>query len=207
MLYMEWFSHSVVFDSWDPMVWQQPARLLHQQFSRSKRTGGLPFPSSRIMHSPLSAWTTFHWSVSWWWAFGRSPLWTLCVYCYKHLCTASRGHWAFSSSPVLAVVCYFCSASCVLGASSLSRVQLVVTPWTAAHQRLLCQWDFHARKPLWKYRYLLWQTLMQSISTPMAFLGRTETKFFTIHMETQKIPDSQSCLEKEEWNWRNQPSQ
>ena len=25
-------------------------------------------------------------------------------------------------------------------------------------------------------------------------------------METQKIPNSQSSLEKEEWNWRNQPS-
>ena len=35
---------------------------------------------------------------------------------------------------------------------------------------------------------------------------RTRTKNFTIHMETQKIPNSQSSLEKEEWNWRNQPS-
>ena len=25
-------------------------------------------------------------------------------------------------------------------------------------------------------------------------------------METQKIPNSQSSLEKEEWSWRNQPS-
>ena len=29
---------------------------------------------------------------------------------------------------------------------------------------------------------------------------------FTIHMETQKTPNSQSSLEKEEWSWRNQPS-
>ena len=35
---------------------------------------------------------------------------------------------------------------------------------------------------------------------------RTRTKNFTIHMETQKTPNSQSSLEKEEWNWRNQPS-
>ena len=35
---------------------------------------------------------------------------------------------------------------------------------------------------------------------------RTRTKNFTIHMETQKIPNSQSSLEKEEWSWRNQPS-
>ena len=38
---------------------------------------------------------------------------------------------------------------------------------------------------------------------------RTKTKNFTIHMETQKTqktPNSQSSLEKEEWSWRNQPS-
>ena len=34
---------------------------------------------------------------------------------------------------------------------------------------------------------------------------RTRTKFFTIHMETQKTLNSQSSFEKEEWNWRNQP--
>ena len=35
---------------------------------------------------------------------------------------------------------------------------------------------------------------------------RTRTKNFTIHIETQKIPDSQSSFEKQEWSWRNQPS-
>ena len=35
---------------------------------------------------------------------------------------------------------------------------------------------------------------------------RTRTKNFTIHMETQKTPNSQSSLEKEKWSWRNQPS-
>ena len=35
---------------------------------------------------------------------------------------------------------------------------------------------------------------------------RTRTKNFTIHMETQKTPNSQSSLEKEGWSWRNQPS-
>ena len=35
---------------------------------------------------------------------------------------------------------------------------------------------------------------------------RTRTKNFTIHMKTQKTPNSQSSLEKEEWSWRNQPS-
>ena len=33
----------------------------------------------------------------------------------------------------------------------------------------------------------------------------TRTKNFTIHMETQKTPSSQSSLEKEEWSWMNQP--
>ena len=32
------------------------------------------------------------------------------------------------------------------------------------------------------------------------------TKNLTIHMETQKTLNSQRSLEKEEWNWRNQPS-
>ena len=40
----------------------------------------------------------------------------------------------------------------------------------------------------------------------MAFFYRTTTKYFTIHMETQKTPNSQSSLEKEEWSWQNQPS-
>ena len=44
------------------------------------------------------------------------------------------------------------------------------------------------------------------IKLPMAFFNRTRTKNFTIHMETQKTPNSQSSLEKEEWSWRNKPS-
>ena len=35
---------------------------------------------------------------------------------------------------------------------------------------------------------------------------RTRIKKFTICMETQKTLNSQSNLEKEKWNWRNQPS-
>ena len=35
---------------------------------------------------------------------------------------------------------------------------------------------------------------------------RTITKNFTIHMETQKTPNIQSSLEKEEWHCKNQPS-
>ena len=44
------------------------------------------------------------------------------------------------------------------------------------------------------------------IKLPMAFFTEGEQKNFTIHMETQKNPNSQSCLEKEEWSWKNQPS-
>ena len=33
---------------------------------------------------------------------------------------------------------------------------------------------------------------------------RARTKNFTICMETQKTSNSQSYLEKEKWNWRNQ---
>ena len=35
---------------------------------------------------------------------------------------------------------------------------------------------------------------------------RTRTKNFTVNMETQKTPNSQSSLEKEERSWRNQAS-
>ena len=35
---------------------------------------------------------------------------------------------------------------------------------------------------------------------------RTGTNNFTIFMEIQKTLKSQSNLEKEEWNWRNQPA-
>ena len=35
---------------------------------------------------------------------------------------------------------------------------------------------------------------------------RTRTENFTIPMETQGAPNSQSSLEKEEWSWRNKLS-
>ena len=35
---------------------------------------------------------------------------------------------------------------------------------------------------------------------------RTRTNDFTICIEIQKTSNSQSTLEKEEWNWRNQPA-
>ena len=43
------------------------------------------------------------------------------------------------------------------------------------------------------------------IKLPMAFFTELEEKNFTIHMETQKTPNSQRSLGKE-WSWRNQSS-
>ena len=43
------------------------------------------------------------------------------------------------------------------------------------------------------------------LKLPVTFFTELEQSF-TIHMETQKILNSQSSLEKEEWNWRNQTS-
>jgi len=52
-------------------------------------------------------------------------------------------------------------------------------------------------------------TILQNQCDPYQIINgifhRTRTKYFTIHMETQKTPNSQSSLEKEEWSWRNQP--
>ena len=43
------------------------------------------------------------------------------------------------------------------------------------------------------------------IKLPMVFY-RPRSNNFTIYMEIQKTSNSQSNLEKEEWNWRNQPA-
>ena len=42
------------------------------------------------------------------------------------------------------------------------------------------------------------------IKLPIGILHRIRTKNFTIFIETQKIPNSQSELEKEKQSWRNQ---
>ena len=43
------------------------------------------------------------------------------------------------------------------------------------------------------------------IKLPTIF-PRTRTNNFTIFMDIQKTSNSQNNLEKEEWNWRNQPA-
>ena len=42
--------------------------------------------------------------------------------------------------------------------------------------------------------------------TTNGIFHRARTNKFTICMEIQKTSNSQSNLEKEEWNWRNQPA-
>ena len=48
------------------------------------------------------------------------------------------------------------------------------------------------------------QTIL--IKLLIALFIELEQKNFTIHMEIQKTPNSQSIIEKEEWSWRNQHS-
>ena len=45
---------------------------------------------------------------------------------------------------------------------------------------------------------------MQSLSDYQWLFHRTRTKNFTVCMETQKTPNSQSNLQKEKWSWRNE---
>ena len=42
------------------------------------------------------------------------------------------------------------------------------------------------------------------IKLPTVFFRELENNYFTICMEIQETLNSQSNLEKEEWNWRNQ---
>ena len=66
----------------------------------------------------------------------------------------------------------------------------------------------------WKNQYCENEYTMQSNlqiqSNPYqatnGILHRTRINNFTICMEIQKNSNSQSNLEKEEWNWRNQPA-
>ena len=44
------------------------------------------------------------------------------------------------------------------------------------------------------------------IKLPNGIFHRARTNNFTICMEIQKTSNSQSNLEKAEWNWRNQPA-
>ena len=66
----------------------------------------------------------------------------------------------------------------------------------------------------WKNQYSKNEYTMQSnlksqcspYQATNAIFHRTRTNNFTICMEIQKTLNSESNLEKEEWNWRNQPA-
>ena len=47
---------------------------------------------------------------------------------------------------------------------------------------------------------------MQSLQATNGIFHRARTNNFTICMEIRKTTDSQINLEKEEWNWRNEPA-
>ena len=52
----------------------------------------------------------------------------------------------------------------------------------------------------------IYKFIVIPIKLPMVAFHRARTNNFTICMEIQKTSNSQSNLEKEEWNWRNQPA-
>ena len=62
----------------------------------------------------------------------------------------------------------------------------------------------------WKNQYseneYTTQTNLGIGSSYQQYSSQTRTYNFTICMEIQKTLNSQSNLEKEEWNWRNQPA-
>ena len=59
-----------------------------------------------------------------------------------------------------------------------------------------CQTDYTTQSNL--------QIQCNPYQTTNGIFHRTRTKNFTICMETQKTPNSQSYLVKEKWSWRNQ---
>ena len=52
----------------------------------------------------------------------------------------------------------------------------------------------------------LWLQSIDSSYQQYFLKKKTRTNNFTVFMEIQKTSNSQSNLEKEEWNWRNQPT-
>ena len=47
---------------------------------------------------------------------------------------------------------------------------------------------------------------MQTLSNYQWYFSQSQKNNFTICMEIQKTSNSQSDLEKQQWNWRNQPT-
>ena len=60
---------------------------------------------------------------------------------------------------------------------------------------------------IFQARVLEWvATAFSPYQATNGIFHRTRTNNFTICMEIQKTSNNQSNLEKEEWNWRNQPA-
>ena len=59
----------------------------------------------------------------------------------------------------------------------------------------------------WKWVYYPKQSIQcNPYQATSSIFQRTRTNNFTVWMENLKTSNSQSNLEKEEWNWRNQPT-
>ena len=63
-----------------------------------------------------------------------------------------------------------------------------------------CSWIGRINIVKWLYYQMQLQTQCDLCQITNGIFHRTRTKNFTIHMETQKSPNSQSSFEKEEWN-------
>ena len=69
----------------------------------------------------------------------------------------------------------------------------------------LCSWTGRSnivKMTIWPQSNIQIQCNLYQITSGIFY--RTRTKKFIICMETQKIPNSQSNLGKEKWNWKNQ---
>ena len=77
--------------------------------------------------------------------------------------------------------------------------------WLNKWRDIPCSWMGIINIMKWLY-YKMQSRDSMPYEITNGFFHRTRTKIFTIHMETQKTPNSQSSLEKSERSWRNQPS-
>ena len=83
--------------------------------------------------------------------------------------------------------------------------------WLVEYNDVSPENPYHLTKPpvmFWFYPSCVWRnpiniTLLQS---SLGIFHRTRTNNFIICMKIQTTWNSQSNLEKEEWNWRNQPA-